>query len=80
MIKTISATEFKAKCLQMMDDVQLYKKEITITKHGKAIVKLVPLKTKKEDPLFACMKGRGTIVGDIISPIDVEWNAEKGLF
>ena len=63
-----------------MDDVQVYKNEVTITKHGKPVAKLVPVKEKKRDPIFGCMKGRGIIMGDIISPIDVEWNAEKGLF
>ena len=79
MVKTLSATIFKAKCLQVMEEVQLYKNEVTITKHGKPVAKLVPVKGKKIDPIFGCMKGRCKIVGDIISPIDVEWNAEKGL-
>ena len=79
MMKTLSATKFKAKCLQIMDDVQLYKKEITITKHGKPVVKLVPLEPKKKTKILGCMKGTCKITGDIIPPIDVEWNAEKGI-
>ncbi|MFA5854924.1 MAG: type II toxin-antitoxin system prevent-host-death family antitoxin [Candidatus Gracilibacteria bacterium] len=74
---TVSATEFKAKCLHMMDNVRFMKSEITITKHGKPIAKLVPVKKKPQKNILGCMAGTFTIVGDIISPIDVKWDAEK---
>ncbi|MFA5792338.1 MAG: type II toxin-antitoxin system Phd/YefM family antitoxin [Candidatus Gracilibacteria bacterium] len=74
---TISATEFKAKCLHMMDDVRFSKTEITITKRGKPIAKLVPIKHKQNFKGFGCMKGTFKITGDIISPIDVKWDVEK---
>jgi hypothetical protein len=35
----------------------------------------VPIKEEKS--LFGAMKGSGTIIGDIISPLDVEWDAMK---
>jgi len=79
MVKSLSATIFKAKCLQIMEEVQLYKNEVTITKHGKPVAKLVPVEREKKDSTFGSMKGTIMINGDIISPIDVEWNAEKGL-
>lgn len=63
-----------------MNDVELYKCEFTVTKHGKPVAKLVPLKSKKKTKVLGCMEGTFKITGDIISPIDVEWNAEKGLF
>jgi prevent-host-death family protein len=76
-MQTVSATEFKAKCLHIMDDVRTFKDEITITKRGKPIAKLVPIKLAKKKTGFGCMKGTGIILGDIISPIDVKWNAEQ---
>lgn len=80
MAKTISATKFKAQCLQIMDDVQLYKGQVLVTKYGKPVVKLVPVEVEKTDSLFGSMKGSAKIVGDIISPLDIKWNAEEGLF
>jgi prevent-host-death family protein len=73
-IKEIGAGEFKAKCLQLMDTVQKTKAPLIITKHGKPVAKLVPVDGESVD-FFGCMKGSIQIVGDIISPIDVEWEA-----
>lgn len=71
---SIQAGHFKAKCLQLMDEVNEKHISIVITKHGKAVAKLVPI---DETPVnsFGCMKGTVTISGDIVSPIDVEWEA-----
>ena len=53
----IPAGIFKAKCLRLMDEVQKYRKEITITKFGKPVAKLVPIKEKMPSSGFGCMKG-----------------------
>lgn len=76
MHETIAAGEFKAKCLKIMDTVKKYHSQITITKHGKPIAKLVPIISEPID-VFGCMKGTVSIKGDIISPIDVTWNANE---
>lgn len=79
MKQTISAAEFKAKCLKLMDQVQQGRQAIIITKHGKPVAELIPFENKKlQKPksLFGYMKGSVTIFGDIISPIDEVWDAE----
>ncbi len=73
-IREIAAGEFKARCLQLMDSVQKTKAPIVITKHGKPVAKLVPLDGEITD-FFGCRKGSVQIIGDIIAPIDVEWDA-----
>jgi prevent-host-death family protein len=73
-IREIAAGEFKAKCLQLMDLVQKTKAPIVITKHGKPVAKLVPLDAETTD-FFGCRKGSVQIIGDIVSPIDIEWEA-----
>lgn len=70
----IPAGEFKAKCLKLMDDVQKNNREIVITKFGKPVAKLVPVKIKKKSP-FGFLKNSVIIKGDIISPTGVKWNA-----
>lgn len=72
--KTIQAGVFKAQCLKIMDDVERTKMEIIITKHRKPIVKLVPIKPDKQ-VIFGRMKGMIHIKGDILKPIDEEWDA-----
>lgn len=75
--KVIKASEFKAKCLHLMDHVAKNNQELIITKHHKPIAKLVPFKNKPES-LFGINKDKIKILKDIVPPIDVEWNAETG--
>ena len=69
--------KFKAHCLQALRDVQERCEEIVVTKRGKPIARVVPIENECASPAFGCMKGTGTITGDIISPIAVKWNANE---
>ena len=74
--QVVKASEFKAKCLALMDEVARTGKSVTITKNGKPVADLVPHRSPKRSPL-GIWKGKVIIKGDIISPIDVEWDALK---
>ncbi len=73
--RTIKASEFKAKCLKLMDEVAESGQEIIITKNGKPVSRLAPY-SRRPKSLFGIDRGRIEILGDIIEPIDVEWEAE----
>jgi prevent-host-death family protein len=45
-MQTIKASEFKARCLKLMDEVQKSGEEIVVTKNGKPVSKLVPYRIK----------------------------------
>jgi prevent-host-death family protein len=75
MATTIAAGEFKAKCLKLLDEVAEKRETLVITKHGKPVAQIVPM--PPEESLFGSMKGSVLWEGDIISPIDVEWDAMK---
>lgn len=78
-IVEISAAEFKAKCLKLMDQVARTRETVIITKRGKPVAKLVPTdEIKPRRRLFGCMAGSVTFEGDIVSPIDAEWAALSG--
>ena len=65
----ISASEFKAKCLSILDEVNKTKKSVRITKRGKVVAELVPPSPAKgRRNLLGRMKGQMEILGDIISP------------
>ena len=70
---TIPAGEFKAKCLKLLDKVAEDRQSLVITKHGKPVAQIVPMPA--QDQLFGSMRGSVLWEGDIISPIDVEWDA-----
>jgi prevent-host-death family protein len=70
--RTISAAEFKAKCLQLIDDVDDENSEIVVTKRGVPKAKLIPFK-QPEEPAFVSVVGRSPnvkILGDIMTPLD----------
>lgn len=67
-MKTIGAGAFKTKCLAIMDEVQAKRESVVITKHGKPVAKLVPVATEKDD-IFGFLAGKGTVTGDVVSPI-----------
>ena len=57
---TVTVTEFKAKCLSLIDQVQKIGKPIVITKHGKPIVRVVP-----EHPLKQIEEVRQQLAGSV---------------
>lgn len=63
---TITATEFKAKCLALIDQVQKTGHPIVISKHGKEVVRLVP-----EYPTlpWKALARRGELKGNPFAPV-----------
>jgi prevent-host-death family protein len=76
MARHIKASEFKAKCLALMDDVARTGNAVIITKNGKPIAELVPHRARKQSAR-GLLKDELFITGDIVSPIDVAWDALK---
>ena len=76
-VRTIKASEFKAKCLNLMNEVAESGAEYVVTKNGNPVSRLVPYR-KKPESLFGIDRGRLEILGDIDEPLDVEWEAEIG--
>jgi prevent-host-death family protein len=73
----IAAGEFKAKCLKLLDEVAEKREPLIITKHGKPVAQLVPIREVEWIDPIGAMRGSVLWEGDIISPIDVEWEAMK---
>ncbi len=81
MERTIKASEFKATCLKLMDEVAETGDEVVITKNGNPVSRLVPYREKPKS-LFGCFRGQMKITGDIMSPIEDEsggWDEERKL-
>jgi prevent-host-death family protein len=73
----ISAAQFKAECLRLMDEVEKTRQPIIITKHGRPVAQLAPVPADTET-LFGYMKGSMRTNGDVLAPLDVEWSALSG--
>ena len=75
-IRRVSAANFKADCLRLLDEVAHGRRPIIVTKRGKPVATLVPVEDAPIDP-FGCMAGTASICGDIIGPIeDLEWTGD----
>jgi prevent-host-death family protein len=71
----VPATEFKARCLALMDYVRDTGREIVVTKHGKPVAKLVPVPAGSRD-FIGCLRGTVTYHGDIVAPTGEVWEAD----
>ena len=71
----IAAGDFKARCLKLLDEVAETREPLVITKHGLAVAKLVPMPPDQE--LFGALAGSVLAEGDILSPLDNDWDADR---
>lgn len=72
----ISASQFKARCLALLDEVAEGGGELVVTKRGRPVARVVPLGDR--------VSLRGSVefkVSDeeLIAPIDETWEADSGL-
>ena len=68
-MEALSVSEFKAKCLSVLQDVNKQKKRVIITKRGKPIAEVIPHESEdKEVPLEDTV----VFMGDITSPVAEE--------
>jgi prevent-host-death family protein len=75
-MKKLSATEFKSRCMAVMDSVQKTKEAVLITKRGRPVAKLVRAEEAPRE-FLGRLEGIVRVVGDIESPIEPldAWNA-----
>ncbi|HET7585178.1 MAG TPA: type II toxin-antitoxin system Phd/YefM family antitoxin [Gemmatimonadaceae bacterium] len=72
--RVVQASTFKATCLELMDEIQSRHLEVVVTKHGRPVVKVVPVEIAAPSPVGFL---HGTIVNesDIVSPDHESWRA-----
>ena len=73
----VSAAEFKATCLELMDRVRESGVEYVVTKHGKPVAKLVPYTDSERKPLFGSMKGTVLKYERPLDPIDADYDINQ---
>jgi prevent-host-death family protein len=70
--QTVRAGEFKAKCLELMDRVAESGESIVITKRGRPVAVLTPVRDPSK-ALAGFFKGKMTVAGDIVAPVELDW-------
>jgi len=76
MSRTVGAAQFKARCLKLMDQVAATGNPVVITKHGKPVARLVPIARRPASAVGA-LRGHIRIMGDIVAPLGVRWEASR---
>ena len=56
--RVVSATEFKAKCLAILDEVNEHGATVTVTKRGRPVAVVGPARKRREKPLLGALVGK----------------------
>jgi prevent-host-death family protein len=69
-MEEVAISEFKAKCLALLERVRRTKKPLRITRFGKPVAEVVPPSPDTEPgEWIGSMKDTMQILGDIVSPV-----------
>jgi prevent-host-death family protein len=71
--RTIPAGKFKAQCLAILDRVAESGEPVVVTKRGRPVAKVVPVRTET----LVSLAGSVTFHGDITAPILDEWDIDR---
>jgi prevent-host-death family protein len=72
---TVPAGEFKARCLQLIDEVAATGESLTVTKRGRPVARVVPLAAER--PLFGALRGKVLQQHDLVAPVGETWDADR---
>ncbi len=76
--RLISATEFKAHCLSLLDEIEDHGGTITVTKRGRPVATISQVKKQPWKSPKGIWAGKAKIVGDIVNFNTADlWNALK---
>ncbi len=73
----IPASKLKSGLSKALSSVESEGATVIVTRRGKPIARLVPIERRKRGPLYGALKGSIVVLGDIIEPIEVAWEALK---
>ena len=72
-MKEVAISEFKAKCLAILEQVRKTRQPIRVIRHGKPVAEIVPPSIVQDRAAWiGSLKGSFEIVGDIVSPANEE--------
>jgi prevent-host-death family protein len=72
----MNATEFKAKCLAVIDRVHARRESVTITKRGRVVARLVPADSADDKPWLRLRARPAHWHGDPFTPVVADHEIE----
>lgn len=67
----ISASQFKARCLALLDEVAESGAELVVTKHGRPVARVAPI----DDASLHGSVEQLVVDDELVAPIEVGWDA-----
>jgi len=74
-VESVSISQFKTKCLAMLEKVRATGEPLLVTRRGSPIAEVIPAPSTGKTSWLGTMQGTGSIVGDIIAPAasETDW-------
>lgn len=69
-MQEIAISEFKAKCLAVMENVRRTRRPVRVTRFGKPVAEIVPSTGTPHNGWLGCMKDSVEELGDIVEPVE----------
>ena len=74
---TVTATELKVRCAEVLERVTVEHRTVTVTKRGRPVARIVPIAAEPAKSLMGYARGGIKVTGDLLAPLDVEWEAAE---
>jgi prevent-host-death family protein len=71
--RLMAAGRFKAECLAVLDRVAETGEPVVVTKRGRPVAEVVPVRTRR----LPSLRGSARTHGDIVGPILGRWNIDR---
>ena len=73
-MNSMPISRFKATCLAALENVRRTGRPLRVTRFGRPVADVVPpVREELKKRELGCMAARSTIIGDIVSPLNVSW-------
>ena len=77
LMKSISVSKFRVRCLAILNEVAETGEPVLLTKHGLPTAMIVPPPRKKPKWTLGQFRHTATIHGDLIAPLHESWEVHR---
>ena len=74
----VGAAEFKARCLEIIEQVRESRAEYVVTRHGEPVARLVPVGALAPSTPLGVMRGTVLKYEGPFDPIPATWSVDRG--
>ncbi len=76
-MQTVKISEFKARCLEILDRVARTGETLVITRRGCPLARVLPISPSSEGEWLGCLEGTARAIGNLVEPVVApeEWEA-----